>query len=86
MQILHCGFSYSTHFQFMTSKLMPVGRSVQKVYFSKTADWIRMPFGVVSMVGRGMGVLDGDDDHRRRGSFLGVNVGHPIEPSGDFIA
>jgi len=25
----------------------------------KTADWIRVPFGVVSGVGRGMGVLDG---------------------------
>jgi len=25
----------------------------------KTADWIRMPFGVVSGVGLGMGVLDG---------------------------
>ena len=24
----------------------------------ETADWIRMPFGVVSGVGRGMGVLD----------------------------
>jgi len=29
------------------------------VYCGKTADWIHMPFGVVSGVGRGMGVLDG---------------------------
>jgi len=38
----------------------------------KTADWIRMPFGLVSGVGRGMGVLDGSGD-RRRGmdSFVG---------------
>jgi len=31
-----------------------------------------MPFGVVSGVGRGMGVLDGGDDSRRnRGNFGG---------------
>jgi len=29
------------------------------VYCDKTADWIWMPFGAVSGVGRGMGVLDG---------------------------
>jgi len=28
------------------------------VYCGKTADWIRMPFGVVSGIGGGMGVLD----------------------------
>ena len=33
--------------------------SVRKVYCDKTADSIRMPFGIVSRVGRGMGVLDG---------------------------
>ena len=44
-----------------------------------------MPFGVVSGIGRGMGVLDGDGDRRRRGS-LGVNEGHPIVASGDFAA
>jgi len=27
------------------------------------ADWIRMLFGTVSEVGRGMGVLDGGGDH-----------------------
>jgi len=44
----------------------------------KTADWIRMPFGVVSGVGRGMGVLDeGGDGRRRRGSF-GVNLERAI--------
>jgi len=40
-----------------------VGRSVcvcvRKVYCGKTADWIRMPFGMVSGVGRGTGILDG---------------------------
>ena len=41
------------------SVCLSVGRSVRKVYCSKTADWIRMRFGVVSGVGQGMGVLDG---------------------------
>ena len=36
------------------------------------ADWIWMPFGVVSGVSRGIGVLDGSGDRRRgRGSFGG---------------
>jgi len=36
------------------------------------ADWIRMPFGVVSGVGQGMGVLDRGGDHQRgRGIFGG---------------
>ena len=39
-----------------------------------TADWIRMPFGVVSGVGLGMGVLHfGGNCQRERGS-LGVNT------------
>jgi len=43
--------------------------SVQKMYCGKTADSSQMPFGVVSGVGRGMGVLDGDPraPRRRRG-------------------
>ena len=42
------------------------------VYCGKTADWIRMPFGVVSGVGLGMGVLDfGGDRRRGRGSLRG---------------
>jgi len=46
-----------------------VGQSV-KVYCGKTADWIRMPFGVVSGVGLGRGVLDfGGDRQRGRGSL-----------------
>jgi len=51
---------------------LSVGRSVWKVYCGKTADWIRMLFGVMSGVGRGMGVLDGGSDRRRgRGRFGG---------------
>ena len=53
--------------------------SVHKVYCGKMADRIRMPFRVVSGVGRGIGVLDGGGDRQRgRGSFGGVNLGYPI--------
>ena len=41
------------------SVCLSVCRSVRKVYCGKMADWIRMSFGVVSGVGRGMDVLDG---------------------------
>jgi len=56
------------------------------VYCGKTADWIRKPFGLVSEVGRGMGVLDGVLIVEGEGAVLGVNVGRPIETSGDFVA
>jgi len=36
-----------------------VGLSVQKMYCDKTADWIWMPFRVVSGVSWGMDILDG---------------------------
>jgi len=41
---------------------------------------------VVSEVGWGMDVLDGDGDRRREESVLGVNLGHPIVTTGDFVA
>ena len=37
--------------------------------------------GMVSGVGRGMGVLDGGRDRRREGAVLGMNWGRP---NGDF--
>jgi len=37
-----------------------------------------MPFGVVSGVGRWMGVLDKVDIVEGKGAILGVNVGRPI--------
>ena len=37
---------------------------------------------MVSLVGRGMGVLDGGGDRRREGTILGVNLGHPIVTDG----
>jgi len=33
-----------------------------------------------------MDVLDGDGDRRREESVLGVNLGHPIVTTGDFVA
>jgi len=62
-----------------------VCRFVQRVYCGKTADCIRISFGVVSEVGRGMGVLDGDGDHQRRKGSFGVKLEHVIETSGDFV-
>jgi len=50
------------------------------------ADWIRMPFGVVSGVRLGMGVLDFGGDRRRDGAVFGVNLRHPIITNGDFVA
>jgi len=38
----------------------------------ETADWIGIPFRVVSWVGLGMGVVDFDGDRRRRRGSLGV--------------
>jgi len=60
--------------------------SVRKVYYGKTADWIRMRFGVVSGVGRGTGVLDGSGDRQREWAVLGVNLERLIVTSGDFAA
>ena len=45
-----------------------------------------MPFGVVSGVGRVMGVSDGSEDRRKRRNSLVVNAGHPIVTSGYFVA
>ena len=41
-----------------------------------------MPFGVVSRVGRRMGVLDGGGYRQRGRDSFGVNVGHPIVTNG----
>ena len=68
------------------SVCLSVGLSVRKVYFGKTAEWIWLPFGIVSGVGRGMGVLDGDGYRRREGAVLGLNLGRPVVTNGDFVA
>jgi len=41
-----------------------------------------MPFGVVSGVGRGMGLLDESEDRRREGALFKVNAGHPTVTNG----
>jgi len=48
----------------------PICRSAH-VSSGDKGDWIGMPFGVVSGVGLGMGVLDFDGDHRRDGAVWG---------------
>jgi len=44
---------------------------VRWVNCGKTADWIWMPFGVVSRVGRGMGVLHWVEIVEEEGQFWG---------------
>jgi len=44
---------------------------VRKVYCGKMAHWIQMPFGMVSGVGRGMGVLDGVVVIKGEAAFFG---------------
>ena len=45
--------------------------SDRKVYCGKTAEWIRMTFGMVSGVNRGMDVLDGVVIVEGEGQFWG---------------
>ena len=66
--------------------LSSVGQSVRKVYCDKTAEQTRMPFGVMSGVGRGMGVLDGLVIVGGQGALLGVDLGRPIVTNEDFDA
>jgi len=44
-----------------------------------------MPFGVVSGVGQGTGVLDGAEIVDGK-VVLEINVGHPIVTNGNFVA
>jgi len=45
-----------------------------------------MPFGVVSGVRLGVGVLDfGGDNFEGEGTVSGVNLGHPIVTNGAFV-
>jgi len=52
-----------------------VSLSVRKVYCGKTTEWIGMPFGMVSGVGWGMGVLDEAGYHRRRRCSFEAEMG-----------
>jgi len=46
---------------------LSIYQSVRKVYCGKMADWIRVPFGMLTGVGQGMGVLI----VKREGAVLG---------------
>ena len=48
-------------------------------------DWIWAPFGLVSGIGRGMGVLDVVEIAEEEGTTLGVNVRHPTATNADFV-
>ena len=67
----------------MTDHIVP-RLSVCICYCGKTADSIRMPFGIVSGVSRMMGVLDGVVIIEGEGAVLGVNLGHPTVTNGDY--
>ena len=56
------------------------------MYCGKMAEQIRMPFGVVSGVSRGMGVLDGVFIIKGEWAVLRLNVGHLIVTNGAFVA
>jgi len=56
----------------------------RKVYCGKTAEWIRIPFGVVSVVSRMMRVLDGLVIVEVEGTVLGVNLDRSTVTNGDY--
>jgi len=56
------------------------------VYFLHTADWFRMPFGVVGWLGPRMRQVVGVGDCRMARSNFQVDVGHSIVTNGDFAA
>ena len=58
----------------------------RKFIVANIADFIRMLFGVVSGISRGMGVLDRVVIVKGKGAVLGVNVGCPIVTNGHFVA
>ena len=55
-----------------------VGASVCPVHCGKTADRIRMPFGIICRTGPGMRQVVGLGIGQREGVLLGANVGHAI--------
>jgi len=61
------------------------GKAIGGVRIS-VCPFVWMPFGVMSGVGLGMGVLDFGGDRRRERGSLGVNLRRPIVTNGDFGA
>ena len=49
------------------------------MYCGKTADWIRIPFGIVNGIGQEMGILDGVMIVEGKGGSFGVNLGVPYQ-------
>jgi len=62
---------------------LSVGLSARKVYCGRTADWIRMPFGMVSGVSGWRGVLDGGGDLQKGRGIFGGEFGRPTVSNGD---
>jgi len=56
------------------------------LYYGKTSERIQMPFGMVSGVGRGVGVLDGVVIVEGERAVSGVSLGRTFITIGDFDA
>ena len=56
------------------------------MHYGKTADGIWMPFGVVGQLGPRMRQVVGSGYCPMQEVILGVDVGHPIFSSGEFVA
>ena len=65
---------------------MCVGASVCPVHCGKTADRIRMPFGIIGRTGPGMRQVWGLEIGPRQWVLLGANLGRAIVTNGDFTA
>jgi len=81
-----CGIELSSIPSVGRSVCLLVCVSVRKMYCGKMDDWIQMPFGMVSGVGRGMRILDGMVIVIWEGAVLGVNLGRLVVINGDFVA
>ena len=60
--------------------------SVCPVHCGKTADRIRMPFGIIGRTGQGMRQVVGFGDRSTGRRTLGANLGRAIVINGDFMA
>ena len=63
-----------------------VRRSVCPVHCGKTADRIRMPFGIIGWTGPRMRQVVGFGIGPREGVLLGANLGRAIVTNGDLLS
>ena len=63
-----------------------VRASVCPVHCGKTADRIRMPFGIIGQTGPGIRQIVGFRDRSTERGTFGANLGHAIVTNGDFAA